>query len=93
MRRLTFEVVTPVGGVILTEEDVDEVVVRRKEKRFDPGSEVAVFPRHGPLLVRITDSIARYVKGGRVSYLELGGGFVEVYRDTVTVMASKARLG
>lgn len=90
MSALTLEVVTPMG-VLLTEEEVDEVVVRRKERRFDPGSEVAVFPRHGPLLVRITDSTARYLKGGRVSQLELGGGFVEVYLDRVTVMASTAR--
>ena len=82
---VTLEVVTP-RGLELTEEGLDEVVMRRREREFVPGSEVAVFPRHGPMLVRVPASPVRFTKGGRVVTFRVGAGFVEVLDDHVTFL-------
>ena len=89
MRSLTLEVVTPRGG-FLRETGVDEVVVRRRELRFDPGSEVAILPSHGPMIVRLADTEMRYRKAGRVMRIHAHGGFAEVRANVVTVMTPKA---
>jgi F0F1-type ATP synthase epsilon subunit len=86
---LTLEVVTPLGG-FLRESGIDEVVMRRRERRFHPGSEVAVFPAHGPMLVRMADSELRYRRGGRVHRLLVRGGIAEVRDDVVSVMSPTA---
>jgi F0F1-type ATP synthase epsilon subunit len=86
---LTLEVVTPLGG-FLRETGVDEVVMRRRERRFVPGSEVAVFPGHGPMLVRMADAELRYHTGGRVRRLHVAGGVAEVRENVVTVLAPNA---
>ena len=89
MSGLTLEVVTPRGG-FLREEDVTEVVVRRREARFDPGSEVAVLPSHAPMLVNLASCRVRYTKRGRVRQLQVHGGFVEVRQNVVTVLTPAA---
>lgn len=89
MEPLTLEVVTPRGG-FLRESGVTEVVVRRKEVRFDPGSEVAVLPGHGPLLVRLADCEMRYTSGGHVSRLHVHGGFAEVRGGGVLILTPRA---
>jgi F0F1-type ATP synthase epsilon subunit len=89
MTLLTLEVVTPLGG-FLREGGIDEIVMRRREGRFTPGSEVAVFPAHGPMLVRMADSELRYRKGGRLHRLRVRGGVAEVRDDVVTVMSPTA---
>jgi F-type H+-transporting ATPase subunit epsilon len=86
---LTLEVVTPRGG-FLREQGLTEVVVRRREARFDPGSEVAVLPGHGPMLVRLCHHRMRYRSDGRARYLEVRGGFAEVRDDVVTVLTPRA---
>jgi F0F1-type ATP synthase epsilon subunit len=81
---LALEIVTP-DGVALQETDVEVVVFHRREPRFEPGSEIAIFPLHGPLLVRAAVAPARFRKGGRTVHLALGGGFAEVLGDTVVI--------
>ena len=87
-RALVLEVVTP-DGVALQEAEVDLVVFHRKEPRFDPGSEVAIFPLHGPLLVRIAVAPARFSKGGRTIHLALGGGFAQILHDQVVIVTPR----
>ena len=58
-RGLTLEIVTP-DGVAVREERVEVVVLRRRERRFERGSEIAVFPLHGPLLVRLPVAPVRW---------------------------------
>jgi F0F1-type ATP synthase epsilon subunit len=72
---------------------LDEVVVRRRERRFERGSEVAVFPGHGPMLVRVAECDVRLTAGGRASWVHIGDGFVEVRNDRVKVLTSFARFG
>jgi F-type H+-transporting ATPase subunit epsilon len=87
-RTLVLEIVTP-DGPILTERAVDAVVLRRREARFELGSEIAILPLHGPTLIRIPVAPARYRKGGRTLHLAVGGGFAEVERGRVLVVTPR----
>ena len=89
MGALTLEVVTPRGG-FLREEGLAEIVLFRRERRFEPGSEVAIFPAHGPLLVRLPACEIRYRHDGRSGRLRVHGGFAEVVDDVVTVLTPRA---
>lgn len=89
--RLALEIVTPEGDT-LKENLVDEIVFRRKERQFEAGSEVAIFPLHGPLLIRIPIAPLRYRIGGEIFYLAVGGGFVEVKKDRVLVVTPRFEL-
>jgi F-type H+-transporting ATPase subunit epsilon len=85
---LVLEVVTP-DGLVLREEGLDVVVLHRRERRFDVGSEVAIFPRHGPLLVRLPVGPARYSRNGRTEHLALAGGFAEVLDNRVRLITPR----
>jgi F0F1-type ATP synthase epsilon subunit len=86
--RLNLQVISP-DGRSLQVQDVDAVIVRRKERRFEQGSEVAIFPLHAPTLIRIPVAPLRYQKGGRTEYLVTGGGFVEVKGNQVLVVTPR----
>lgn len=88
VRTLALEIVTPDGRALL-EEGVDAVVLRRRERRFELGSEIAVFPLHAAMLIRVPIAPARYRRGGETVHLALGGGFAEVRRDRVLVVTSR----
>ena len=88
-RTLTLQIVTP-DGMALQESGVDVVVLHRRERRFEPGSEIAVFPLHGPLLVRLPIAPLRYYKAGERVHLAVGGGFAEVLKDRVLVVTPRA---
>jgi len=85
---LVLQIVTP-DGQSLNEKQVDAVVFRRKEKRFELGSEIALFPRHAPALIRIPVAPVRYRKGERTSYVAVGGGFVEIRENQVLVVTPR----
>ena len=86
--RLTLHVIAP-DGHSLQVQDVDLVVVRRKEKYFEQGSEVAIFPMHAPLLIRVAIAPLRYQKGERTLHLVIGGGFIEVKDNQVLVVTPR----
>ncbi len=86
MDKLTLEIVTP-EGVSFEEGDIDGVVVRRREEA-ELGSEMAILPRHGPMLARIAACTLRFYQGGKTSYVDVGGGFMEVLRDKVTIVTA-----
>lgn len=88
--RLTLEVVTEQGHTTRLV-DLDEVVVRRRETRFERGSEVAIFPGHAPLLVRMAPCQVRYRRGTTSASFRVGGGLAEVYGDHVTLLVSDAQ--
>ena len=85
---LVLQIVTP-DGQSLKEKQVDVVVFRRKEKRFELGSEIALFPRHAPTLIRIPVAPVRYRKGERSYYVAVGGGFVEIKGNQVLVVTPR----
>jgi F-type H+-transporting ATPase subunit epsilon len=85
---LVLQIVTP-DGQSLKEKQVDVVVFRRKEKHFELGSEIALFPRHAPTLIRIPVAPVRYRKGERSYYVAVGGGFVEIKENQVLVVTPR----
>ena len=85
---LVLQIITP-DGQSLKEKQVDVVVFRRKEKRFELGSEIALFPRHAPTLIRIPVAPVRYRKGERTYYVAVGGGFVEIKENQVLVVTPR----
>jgi hypothetical protein len=70
-RTLALEIVTP-DGMALQESGVDVVVLHRRERRFEPGSEIAVFrPRASAGLS--ADRAARYYRRASASTWPCGG--------------------
>ncbi|HVV83657.1 MAG TPA: hypothetical protein VHE35_11340 [Kofleriaceae bacterium] len=84
---LRLEVLTP-DGDRLVEEEVEAVVVHRREARFAVGSEVAILPGHAPALIRIPEAPLRYRVHGREVTVALGAGYVEVMDGRVRVLAA-----
>jgi len=85
---LVLQIITP-DGKTLKEKQIDVLVVRRKEKRFELGSEIAVFPRHAPTLIRIPIAPLRYRKEERTTYVAAGGGFVEIKDNQILVVTPR----
>jgi F-type H+-transporting ATPase subunit epsilon len=85
---LVLQIITP-DGKTLKEKQINVLVVRRKEKRFELGSEIAVFPRHAPTLIRIPIAPLRYRKEERTTYVAAGGGFVEIKDNQILVVTPR----
>ncbi len=51
---------------------------------------IGVLPRHEPLLTALSYGELRYKKGDQESSFAIGGGFMEVRPDKVTVLADSA---
>ena len=82
--KIELEVVTPERLVL--REKVDEVVV--------PGmsGEVGILPDHTPLISQLQSGVLTYRKGTEKKLLHVGGGFVEVLPDRVSVLADVAEM-
>ncbi len=85
---LTLEIVTP-DGVGLEARGVEVVVLRRRERGRELGSEVAIYPRHEPLLVRLPVAPMRYQAAGAITHVAVGGGFAEVIGDRVVIVTPR----
>ncbi len=85
---LVLEIVTP-DGKSMKEKQVDVMVFRRREKHFELGSEIALFPRHAPTLIRIPIAPLRYRKGEQTWHVAVGGGFVEIKENQVLVVTPR----
>jgi F0F1-type ATP synthase epsilon subunit len=82
---LTFEIVSPRGSDYYLDE-VDRVVVRRREELYVPGSEIAIYPHHAPLLMQIQPCRIRISRGGGVLERDVPASVLEVQSDHVTVV-------
>lgn len=69
---------------VFAEEAVDMVVA--------PGSEgvVGILPRHAPLLTTLQPGIVRIKRNGTEDAISVGGGFLQVARDKVLILADTA---
>src|SRR5512135_2505252 len=69
---------------VVISEDVDYVSA--------PGIDgvLGILPRHEPLLTALSFGELRYKKGDQESTFAIGGGFMEVRPDKVTVLADSA---
>src|SRR5437764_7211987 len=69
---------------VFAEDTVDMVVA--------PGAEgvVGILPRHAPLLTTLQPGIVRIKRGGTEEAMSVGGGFLQVARDQVLILADTA---
>ncbi|MEO6243922.1 MAG: ATP synthase F1 subunit epsilon [Opitutaceae bacterium] len=79
---LTLEIVTPDARVY--SDTIDTVVVPTVD------GEVGILPGHIPLLAQIEQGELLVTKGSTTQLLAVSGGFVEVERDRVHVLAEHA---
>ena len=84
---LVFDIVGA-RGLLLHEESLERVVIRRREEQFDPGSEFAVCPRHGPLLMQTQACRARLTRAGHTHEVDVPPGVFEVIDDQVTLVVT-----
>jgi F0F1-type ATP synthase epsilon subunit len=88
---LSLEIVTQRGRQVL-EEDLAEIVFRRREKRFEQGSEVAILPGHAPLLMQTSAGVVRWKDRKDVVHrYDIDPALVEVFGNTVLVVTDAAR--
>lgn len=82
MARIKFEIVTAEG--IVYSDDVDIVIA--------PGIEgqLSILPSHAPLLTMLQPGELLVRKNGEETAMFVSGGFLEVMRDRVTVLADVA---
>lgn len=57
-----------------------------------PGAEgvVGILPRHAPLLTTLHPGVVRIKRGGAEEAMAVGGGFLQVARDQVLILADSA---
>ncbi|MBV9581012.1 MAG: F0F1 ATP synthase subunit epsilon [Chloroflexi bacterium] len=69
---------------VLAADSVDMVVA--------PGSEgvLGILPRHAPLLTTLQPGVIRIKHGGTEDAMSVGGGFLQVARDQVLILADTA---
>ena len=79
---IKLEIVTPDDTVY--SEIVDHVVVPTANGKID------ILQRHAPLIDRLNPSDIKIVKDGKVEYLAVGSGFVEVYSEKVSIITDQA---
>ncbi|WP_017471031.1 F0F1 ATP synthase subunit epsilon [Amphibacillus jilinensis] len=82
MKKLTVEVVTPDGRIV---NDQFDMVVVHSEK-----GELGILPGHAPLIAPLIISSARLKTGNESMKVAIGGGFIEVDQDHVTLLAQSA---
>jgi len=81
-KHLRLEFVTPERAIVT--EDVDEIEVPGEDGYF------GVLPGHAPLLAALRPGEMWLRKGPDKTYAFVGGGFVEVLPDRVTILAQVA---
>ncbi|WP_123042298.1 F0F1 ATP synthase subunit epsilon [Cohnella candidum] len=85
MSTLRLEIVTPERKVY--EKDVNMVVVK------GVGGELGILPNHVPLVTPLKIAPVKAKIDGKDEYLAVHGGFMEVRKDKVVILAEAAELG
>jgi len=81
---LRLEIVTPERKVF--EEDIDMVVVEGVE------GQLGILPNHIPMLTALKIGPLRIKKDGKEEEIAVGGGFMEVTKNKVIILAETAEL-
>jgi F0F1-type ATP synthase epsilon subunit len=84
---LTLDIVTP-HGVVWVGDRLDRVVIRRREAEYCPGSEIAIYPHHAPLLMQTEACRLRITSAGQSTEREVEAGVLEVFNDRVTLVVT-----
>lgn len=85
MASVGLEIVTPTG-LAFEADGLSAVVLRRRETRFEVGSEVVILPRHGPMLIRLPDHVIECRRGDSAQLIGVKSGFAEVLDDRISVL-------
>jgi F0F1-type ATP synthase epsilon subunit len=86
---LAIEIITP-RGAALKREGLRKIVLRRREERFELGSEIAILPHHGEMMVRVPECDISMIDEEGVARVHVTGGFAEVYNGVVTLLTAEA---
>lgn len=83
MNTLTLEIVTP-ERISYTDNNVTEVSV--------PGitGRLGILPFHTSLFSQLTEGEVKIIKGDEEIFLAIGGGFIEVNNNKVTILVTRA---
>jgi F0F1-type ATP synthase epsilon subunit len=88
---LSLEIVTRRGRRVF-EDNLTEIVFRRREERFEQGSEVAIFHGHAPMLMQNAGGVVRWKDQKDIIHrYDVDPGLVEVLENRVLVVADAAR--
>ena len=79
---LKLEIVTPEKRVVDTEADSVSVPTA--------SGEAGILPNHAPLIAALKPGVLAYSNRGGTERIAIGGGFVEVSQDKVSVLADTA---
>jgi F-type H+-transporting ATPase subunit epsilon len=82
MSKILLEIVTPER--IVYSEEVDMVITRAAN------GDIGILPKHAPLVSPLAITALRVKKGDEEEKIAIGGGFLEVRPDKVTVLAETA---
>lgn len=85
MSTLRLDIVTPERKIY--EQDVDMVIVQGVE------GELGILPNHIPLVSPLKIAVAKVKKGNQEEWIAVHGGFVEVRKDKVVILAEAAEVG
>lgn len=83
MNKINLEIVTP-DKIAYCESAVEAINV--------PGTEgyLGILPDHTPLFTRLTEGEVKITVKGEEIYLAIGGGFLEVNHNKVTILVTRA---
>ena len=82
---LSLSILTP-DRTVLAAKQVDAVSLPAYH------GEVGILPGHAAFVIQLKEGILRYRLGTRIEIFAILGGFAEIHRDTVTVLAEAAEL-
>ena len=85
MATIKLELVTPDGGTVYNK-DIDMLIVR------STAGELGILPKHARLLTELLPHAMRIKIGGNEELAAVGGGFMEVTPDKITILADSAEL-
>ncbi len=85
MATIRLELVTPDKGEILSK-DIDMLIVR------STAGELGILPRHARLLTELQPHAMRVKTGANEDLVAIGGGFMEVTPEQITILADSAEL-
>jgi len=81
---LNLEVVTPER--VMLQEEANSIIVPAAE-----GS-MGLLPNHAPIITGLTPGVLKYRQGADLHAVAIGGGFMEVSNNKVTILADTAEL-
>lgn len=85
MATIRLELVTPEGGKVFGS-DIDMLIVRSR------AGELGILPKHARLLTELLPHAMRIKAEGTEYLAAIGGGFMEVTPDKITILADSAEL-